>query len=312
MEFPWKRMKGPGASPATPQPREVFSATLEKMRFSVGAKTVAGVRPDHENEDAIFSLPERGAFGVFDGVGGGPGGKLVSNTARDYVEKSLEALPQNLSLEAIKGWLEKIFDEAHKIILQETEKDTTLVGMATTASIVQFWQDKDGKKKIVIANAGDSRVYILRSRTGILEQITLDDSQINFVLKEVEKKSEKEMRAIQTKFNNVTEKGNLTENEQVLWKSRNIILNSIGGAYGCSPNIYVEDVEDGDMVYISSDGISDCLTDNAMAEIIKGKGDNQSKVEALIAAAKKVTQQGDFRAKNYDDDKAGILISALN
>lgn len=141
----------------------------ERLDVGVGVASEAGRRP--HNEDFVAADRPAGSRGqhefaaaIADGVGGGPGGRLASETAvRAFLDGYL-SLPVTLgveraggrSLQAVNRWL-------HGLARQSAD----LRGMATTFSALLL----RGREAHVL-HVGDSRVYRLRDTQ--LQRLTTD------------------------------------------------------------------------------------------------------------------------------------------
>jgi len=308
-------MTSPEGIPQNKPTQENASPAIEGLKFEYGEFSQTGsvhLENGKGNEDTFFSLPGRGVFGVFDGVGGLGAGGIASTLAKDYIKSALDRLPPSLREEELLEQLKKIFIEANDFILAEAEKDFKLKHMATTASVVKFWNSGAGKQKAIIANAGDSRVYILR-KNGELEQITVDDSQANLFLTAT--KGKEEAKKLQEKFNNLVDESGLSALERGFWGMRNKISQALGTP-GCSPNMYSVDINDGDIILISSDGIHDNLTDTktngstpSMADILRQEKSSQEMAKSLVKISEEKSEKGEFRSKK--DDMTALVIKVL-
>jgi protein phosphatase len=173
--------------------------------------------------------------------------------------------------------------------------------MGTTASIVKLWEGPQGERKAVIANVGDSRVYIYRA--GYLEQSTLDD---NVVTQEIGSGQDKqEVRNLQHKLNNVADPETLDAEEHELFENRNKITHYLG-VPGVKPRIYAIDIQKGDKLVLTSDGIHDNLRDDEIAQIVGLSPDNKTAVETLTRASLARSQEEHPRAKA--DDMSAIVV----
>lgn len=274
---------------------------LQTAEIEIRAKSIPSERHPDRDEDAIFILPERQAFGVFDGMGGYKGGEIASRIARDHVGKSLEKLPDGLLLEQTQSFLSSILKEAHEKILQQARSDPALKEMGTTASIVKVWEGPQGERKAVIGNVGDSRVYI-RHADGLLKQVTLDDNEIRqMMIRQIINANE--ARALQSKLNNVTNLSTLNPRERDLYKNRNVIAQALGHA-NISPRIQVVDIRVGDKLIVTSDGIHDNLTDTEISKILLLSLNNQNAVENLIESSKERSRDANHPRSKPDDMSA--------
>ena len=253
--------------------------------------------PEH-NEDAILVLESQKAAGVFDGMGGHQGGEAAANLARDYCFEALKTLPQDLSIKEAKESLEKILKEADQMVSEAGQEDPSDEKRGTTASLVKICEDKELGRVAVIGNVGDSRVYIHHPGE-MLEQVTVDDSEILEVAE-----NEKKTRLMQLKLSQVTDLSRLTSTEERLFKSREKITQCLG--HSAEPKIYLKNLNPGEKIIITSDGIHDNLTHQEMSKILNLIADSQQAVKTLIEAALKRSREEHPRAK--PDDTTAVIM----
>ena len=283
------------------------SERLQTTKIDIRAKSVANEQHLDRNEDSIFNLPEKKAFGVFDGMGGHAAGDIASRIARDHVAGSLKELSDGLSLEQTQFSLSSILKEAHERISQQARNNPALKGMGTTASVVKIWEGPQGERKAVIANVGDSRVYI-RHANGSLEQVTLDDNTIREMVTR-QTISLAEARALQSKLSNVTALSALTPQERDLYENRDVIAQALGHA-NISPRIHVVDVRAGDKLIVTSDGIHDNLTDTEISKLLAQSPNNQKAVENLTETSR--TRSRDTSHIRAKPDDMSALIAEVS
>lgn len=134
-------------------------------------------------------------------------------------------------------------------------------GMASTLAALWF----EGRNAVVF-NVGDSRVYRILSSGGI-EQLSNDHSR-------------------------------MLENDQ---KSKNVITKAVGARETVDVEIEVFPCNPGDKFVLMSDGISDVVADEKIAEIVSSG--NLSMLEKCMALASEAESRGGR------DDKTIILIT---
>lgn len=274
----------------------------EKRQYNVDVQfeSVASEKHPDRNEDAVLIMKDQQVFGVFDGMGGMAAGDVASAEARNYVAKALEQrLSGGLSLRKTQAELEQVLCEASDELLRLAQEDEKLKGMGTTASIVKIWEGGRGEKKAVIANVGDSRVYIYRA-DGSLEQITLDD---NFISRSIT--DEQRARAVQDKLNNVSDVSTLTDEERVFFANRNVISRALGRDLA-KPRSYAVELHDGDKVFITCDGITDNSTDEEIELVLNAADNNQEGVKNVVDFSRERSRTQHPRAK--PDDVTAVLV----
>jgi len=290
-------------SPESPSPTPHEHAPPPPTAKIEVLETGEATRPrnkEHPNEDAFLAVPDRGFFAVFDGMGGHAAGEVASGLARDYCLKKLRGASPALSGNEIKGMVKS----ANQTIYETSKSDPDLKGMGTTATITQIQNLESGKKRAIIAQVGDSRVYVKRAGGG-LEQVTIDDSWMRNFLETTVRSNE--IIEKQLKLSRITSREELSEEEQKFWAYRNWITNALGEE-GCEPTIYTVELNAGDIIILTTDGIHDVLTDAEIEEIAAGSGSTQSKAESLVQTAFQKTEQGVFRAKEKGDDATALVI----
>lgn len=282
---------------ALPSGQPNTSEGLRNAEIEIWAKTIASEQHKDRNEDSIFQILQKSAFGVFDGIGGAPAGDVASRIARDYAGESITALPDGFTLQQTKNSLMEILQEASRRILQQVSQRKFLRGMGTTASVVIIWEGPRGEKKAVIGNVGDSRVYI-QSAEGSLEQITLDDGVVKQAVKD-----EAQARALQSKLNNAIDVSSLSLDERFLFNYRDHIFQFLG-CTRLEPNVHALGINVGDRLIVTSDGIHDNLTDAEISKILAQFPNNQKAVENLTESARRRSHDKQHPRAKPDDMSA--------
>lgn len=120
------------------------------------------------NEDryAVIECSSGLAWLVCDGMGGTAGGELAAQLAIDAIRRDLENLPGRLPEQAFRDAVR----EANRIIVLRRQNQA-FGGMGTTIVGALFQGPQ-----VVIANAGDSRAYLVRG--GAIQQLTTDHTYV--------------------------------------------------------------------------------------------------------------------------------------
>ena len=199
---------------------------------------------------------------VADGVGGHAGGEVASKLAVDSVEdhfrKSL--LLAHSGAGYSDNWLTQNIEKSILLANQQIKKqqleNEALLTMATTLVMLVLVDDMAG-----FCCLGDSRIYGWRNNQ--LTQLTKD----------------------QTVAQQMLDEGTLTEEQARLSPYHHVLTNGLG--ISSDIDIKVSDlfVNANDTYLLCSDGLTNCLTDNAIAEILATDLGIKEKVEELIAAA---------------------------
>lgn len=239
------------------------------LRFESASHTIASSKHPERNEDTMIHTDN--VYAIFDGVGGSADGDKASQLAAQTVGDKLKDLSRITKLtDAEQQVRQSLVDAGDTIIEQRAienakkTEDEKKNDMASTGAVIALWTSPEGKQKAIIGTVGDSRVY--RMRNGVIEQITIDDNE----LKQKYGHDFTKFREIQQKLNNISSKeelGTLTEEEKYFYDNRNLITQALGEE-PLSPSVQTIDVIAGDQLFVMSDGITDNLTDNELAEII--------------------------------------------
>ena len=290
-------MSSPEAMPPKPQEQVPPPASqIEELKFEAGIAT-----RERHHQDAYFSLPEKGIFGIFDGVSGEKGGAASAN-ARDLISDLLSKLPPDLPEEEWENNLIEALKKADEFIRGEG---------GTTALVAKIIKTKEDKRKLIIAHVGDSRAYLQRGDNE-LKQLTIDDNLMKHDLTEM--KREREIETMQKKLNNALKKEELTTEEYAFYYLRDQISQALGGV--CQPSSSIVELENGDVLLLSTDGLHGNLTDSrpdgltpSIEDLLKTKARAQEKANALAQAAYERSKLGGFRGK--PDDITAVVVTLL-
>lgn len=200
------------------------------------------------NQDAAFVAPW--GAGVADGVGGGPAGDLASAA---LVHRLVAGGDRVMDAPALAVRIR----EANWDLGAHVRRDPALAGMATTFTAVWFSQ----RGTLLLAHTGDSRAYLLRG--GELMRQTRDDSFVQTLV----------------------EQGLVRAEDAMTHPRRNIITASLRGDATDLVRVAERVPVRGDRWMICSDGVSDYLPDDAIADVLRGVGDPQAAADEIVRLA---------------------------
>ncbi|WP_292861066.1 serine/threonine-protein phosphatase [Microbacterium sp.] len=217
------------------------------MSLRAGVASETGAYRD-VNQDAAFAAAW--GAGVADGVGGGPAGDLASAALLHRLVAGGQRVPNAEALAVrVRG--------ANWDLGAHVRRDPSLAGMATTLTTV--WLALDGS--LLLAHTGDSRAY--RLRVGHLTRQTRDDSYVQALI----------------------ERGLVRPEDAMTHPQRNIITASLRGGERDLVHVAASVPTVGDRWMICSDGVSDYLPDDAIAEVVAGIAEPQTVAEYVVALA---------------------------
>lgn len=293
-------------------------------KWETGAETSASEDHPGENEDAYFVDPRRRVIGVFDGVGGRSAGKIASHEAGDIVHRHLSALPPRAASEEIKKDLVEAITNGHERIKDLSKRHKEFEGMATTASVGKIINE-GGKRKLVFAHIGDSRIYVARA-DGTLKQVTADDSVLNFALEKARKDgNQKEISKLEKISAQIDEVQDVTGEDvdpdlRFFFNYRNQISSGMGVDANFAVKTGEIELADNDIILSTSDGIHDNLTKKQIADLVnKYRDDGAQRIsEALVEAANEVAAGYDIKDEDskkkrpkHDDKTVAVLMQEI-
>lgn len=213
------------------------------MILSYGITDVG--RKRSENQDR-FAVDDRlGFYVVADGMGGQRHGELAAeiaiSTMKYYIESSCDRLDvswpygYDLNLSADANRLSTATRLANHHVWKRTEENPEYVGMGTTVAAVLINQ-----MNAAVANVGDSRIYHLRG--GKLQQISTDDTWINEILRNPARGGP----SINIKNHPMA----------------NVLSQSIGSKDDVNVHILDFELQTGDFLLLSSDGLHGVISDD--------------------------------------------------
>ncbi|MCM1245380.1 MAG: Stp1/IreP family PP2C-type Ser/Thr phosphatase [Roseburia sp.] len=202
------------------------------------------------SEGAVGSFPN--LFIVADGMGGHNAGDTASRMCVEEVvsqiEKSTKVTPIGIFEQAVASANEKVFEASFR--------DKALNGMGTTivASVVL------GDTAYII-NVGDSRLYVYKNA---LRQVTVDHSLVE----------------------EMVQSGKLHKEDMRTHPNKNIITRALGTNREVKADCFEIEVDEGDVLLLCSDGLSNMLEDEKIEDIIREhKDDMKMAGEQLVKEA---------------------------
>jgi PPM family protein phosphatase len=204
------------------------------------------------NQD--MPLERSDLYAVADGMGGHVGGEVAARVAVETLDRAFEHAP------TIDG-LRAAFSEANSAVWQESLMNADLRGMGTTLTAMALVGGTGGKDVLALANVGDSRAYIFSD--GELTQVTDDHSL-----------AEERMRH-----------GEMTEEEAAVHPQRHILTRALGVSSEVQADMWELELRTGDRVLLCSDGLSNEVSTEEMAEILGEVDDPDEAARRLVDAA---------------------------
>lgn len=201
--------------------------------FNYAARSDVGMVRS-ENQDSGYAGPR--LLAMADGMGGHAGGDIASSVVIGSLVDLDDEAPG--SSEASRALLQRISSANHELS-DMVKQDPSLHGMGTTLIAILRAQNK-----LVVAHIGDSRAFLVRD--GEVNQITKDHSFVQSLVDE----------------------GRITPEEAIGHPQRSLVTRVLTGAPDDEPDITVREARDGDRYLIASDGLTDYVAADTVAEVL--------------------------------------------
>jgi protein phosphatase len=217
------------------------------------------------NEDAIFA--EEGVFVVCDGMGGHKAGEVASRLAIDVVTSFVKRSAEDAEITWPYGFHTRVsFDGnrlrtaiklANRAVFRKAASSDDYTGMGTTVAAVIVSRHRP---QMTFTHVGDSRIYLIRA--GAILQLTRDDSWANLSW----------------------EAGDPDDTLRASMK--HVLTKALGAREDVDFEVNDQDLGEGDVVLLCSDGLTNMLSDRRILEIVSARGEDlQGACEALVAEA---------------------------
>ncbi|MGI8644625.1 MAG: PP2C family protein-serine/threonine phosphatase [Thermomicrobiales bacterium] len=265
--------------------QQVAPAVIDELVITAGSRTAAAGRLENEDAVLVLDLPalagDAGSepgylLAVADGMGGHERGEVASQLAIE----TLASVVRESSETDTAALLKQAFRRANEAIFADGHGDGDTGGMGTTlvTAVVRG-------KYLTIANVGDSRAYLLRSRR--INQITRDHSLVG----------------------EQVARGKLSAEEARESPRRNILMQALGHRPKLDakmPDIFELVLLAEDRLLLCSDGFYDVVGDDDFVSVLssgepelaasslvdvaieRGTSDNVSAVVVQVEAAKEL------------------------
>lgn len=217
-----------------------------------------------------------GIFALADGMGGHKKGEVASKIAVDSI---IDFLKENIlkscgiKMDYLDDVIKQGYNYANQKIFDKVLEDSSCEGMGTTLVVAVIYKDD-----MIMANVGDSRGYLLHNDE--FRRITRDHSVVE----------------------ELVNANLITEEEARVHPRRNQITRAMGAEEIIIVDIFREKVEKGDMILLATDGLTGCVEDEDIKNIIKQDKDIKEICEDLINQAN----------DNSGKDNISVILSKID
>ena len=215
---------------------------MAEMHFEYSALTDVG-RVRSNNEDAVIVDPRHGIAVLADGMGGYNAGEVASGLAVNLIAgelaRWLDEAGEVATARDVRRAMEICVDNANRAIFDASHANADYAGMGTTLVLAVAHRGA-----LVVGHAGDSRAYRWRDRQ--LTQLTRDHSLLQ----------------------EQVDAGLITPEEAAASLNRNLVTRALGVEDFVLLDVLEDQVADGDIYLLCSDGLNEMLADNEIAAVL--------------------------------------------
>lgn len=227
------------------------------------------------NQDNYYISGNQDKFKLYivaDGMGGYKGGEVASAiaiaSAKSYIENNFDKIEHDKI--NIQKLVRSAMEYANMIVYEKSKENEALTGMGTTLEICLIYSNR-----VYIGHVGDSRIY--RIRKTFIRKITTDHSYVETLVKD----------------------GTITREEAVTHPKKNMLMKAIGCSSYVEPDIMVKGFEKEDILVMTSDGLTNMVTDEEIYNIVK---------ENVTTATKKLVEKANEHG-GYDNITVVVIYN---
>ena len=206
-------------------------------------------RHRQRNEDACYSNQQQGLFIIADGMGGHPAGNVASRLAVESLREYLESKASPEWRNDVPEQLQLALQHCHATVKNAGDSNLLWRRMGTTVAVLLIV-----KQMAFVANIGDSRIYLWRNHA--LRQCSKDD--------------------------NPTDPSLFAGNLQGL---SSLLTQAVGLETPPVAHQQKFRLQPADRLLLCTDGLSNLLTDDAIAQLLAEQQPTAQTCRKLVAAA---------------------------
>ena len=221
------------------------------MNYTI--RTETGKRAHNEDCGYVPAASDMLSFiAVSDGMGGHAAGEVASKMTVNGVLDELRHSHEDNPVSALRRAIARTNLEVYRAA-QDCE---SLRGMGATLVCAVL-----GRKRYVVANVGDSRLYHFDGET--IEQVTTDHSLVEMLV----------------------QSGSITREEARTHPRRNVITRAIGIGLSVDIDLFDRSWKPGDVLLLCSDGLSGSVTDERLCSILQQGGSLDALADTMVREA---------------------------
>ncbi|MEW9050423.1 MAG: Stp1/IreP family PP2C-type Ser/Thr phosphatase [Neobacillus sp.] len=215
------------------------------------------VRLHNEDAGGIFLNRDGNRLAIVaDGMGGHRAGDVASEMTISQLKQEWEAANGIRTADEAETWLKEQITSVNSMLLDHAMNHSECDGMGTTivAAI-------STNRFVTIANIGDSRCYLL-NESGF-KQVTEDHSLVNELVRS----------------------GQISREDAEHHPRKNVLLRALGTEKTVEMDIKTIIFEEGDILLLCSDGLSNKVTEHEMMGILQSEKSLERKAGTFISRA---------------------------
>ncbi len=234
-------------------------APASSMTLEFFSATDTG-RARNNNEDSVAVDEPTELVVLADGMGGYNAGEVASGMATSFIKTELgrwlSEASENATDTDVRRAMDICVDNANRAIFNAANSNPQYAGMGTTLVVGVFRESR-----LLMGHVGDSRAYRLRASR--LTQITHDHSLLQEQI----------------------DSGLITPEQAAFSANKNLVTRAVGVEDTVLLETHLHDVMPGDTYLLCSDGLSDMLDDESIAQLLLSHESLGEAAGALIDAA---------------------------
>lgn len=238
------------------------------------------VRQHNEDRGGIFHHANNNCLmAVADGMGGHNAGDVASEMTLETLKELWEQTNEAFTPEAAEQWLLENISRINEKIYAHSKSQKEYEGMGTTIVAAICTQGF-----ATVAHIGDSRCYILNERG--FHQLTEDHSLVNELVRS----------------------GEISKEDAEHHPRKNVLLRALGTEGSVHADIRTITFEEGDLLLLCSDGLSNKVADQEMQQILMQSTTLEEKAAELVKLANDNGGEDNITViivKNEDENELG-------
>ena len=185
----------------------------------------------------------------WDGYEGGEiASRLAIDAATRYIENHFDIIP-DYNRETILKLIRDSMEYANTIVFDVAKQSEDLKSMGTTLEVCLIYNNR-----AYIGHIGDSRIYRIRDK--FIRKLTTDHSYVETLVKD----------------------GTITKEEAKHHPKKNMLMKALGCLEFAEPDVMVKNFQEGDIIVMTSDGLTNMVEENKIYETIINNFENSDEM----------------------------------